>query len=327
MKNYSALVALIVLGVSAPVGLAEDWRSISDSVTGSLKPGTYGPTAGIVVDPKNGTVFMVVSDHGLWRSSDRGQTFARCDANTIGGRCETGWALQADPAGQRLACFMIYGESALTTDGGMTWTKFASSHFDFGAVDWDDSAKRLLALRHETGGVLTTSADGGKTWKDLGNNFSGCGVFDRNTFVATKAKEPGIFRSPDAGGTWKLVFPETPAAAVPVIYHGTGYWLTGNGLLASADKGATWTKLGAPVDATYGPYFETPQHFMVAGKSGFVETRDAGESWQIVAPRPAGFGTGRVGPNYCWDSHAAILYASTMGKPALQLQLASPRRK
>jgi photosystem II stability/assembly factor-like uncharacterized protein len=327
MKNYSALIALTVFRIGAQVSFAEEWRSISDSVMASLKPGTYGPTAGIVVDPKNGTVFMVVSDHGLWRSNDRGETFARCDGKTIGGRCETGWALQADPAGQRLACFMIYGDSAMTTDGGKTWTKFASSHFDFGAVDWDDTARQLLALRHETGGVLTSSADGGKTWTDLGKNFTGCGVFDHSTFVATKAKEPGIFRSTDGGNTWKLVFPETPAAAVPVIYQGKGYWPTGKGVLISADKGETWTMLGTPVDATYGPYFETAQHFVVAGKNGFFETRDAGANWQLLAPLPAGFGTGRVGPNYCWDSRAAILYASTMGKPALLLQLASPRSK
>ena len=93
-----------------------------------------------------------------------------------------------DPDGRRLFCFMIYGSSAMTLDGGKSWMKSKVSHLDFGWVDWDDTGKRVLALRHEAGGMLTTSDDGGATWKDLEKGFNGCGVFDRKTFVATKAK-------------------------------------------------------------------------------------------------------------------------------------------
>ena len=85
---------------------------------------------------------------------------------------------------------------------------FKTSHLDFGTVDWADTGKRLLAIRHESGGMLTTSEDGGATWMNLGKGFSGCGVFDHSTFfVATKEKERGIFRSADAGATWTLSIP------------------------------------------------------------------------------------------------------------------------
>ena len=188
-----------------------------------MKPGYAGPTAGVVVDPATGAVFMVVNDQGLWRSTDHGATFTRCDSGTIGGRCETGWALQADPAGKRLACFMIYGSSAMTTDGGETWTKFKATHFDCGSVDWADTGKRLLAIRHESGGLLTTSDDGGGTWKDLEKGFAGVGVFDHSTFIATKEKEPGIFRSTDAGASWTQISDAKPTALVPVIAGGVAY--------------------------------------------------------------------------------------------------------
>jgi len=148
--------AIIVIAVGG-IAHSADWVNISELVTSQVKPGYAGPTAGVVVDRSDGAVFMVVNDQGLWRSTDRGATFVRCDGNSIGGRCETGWALQADPAGKRLACFMIYGDSGMTRDGGATWTKFKTSHFDFGSVDWPDTAKRLLAMRHESGGMLTTS--------------------------------------------------------------------------------------------------------------------------------------------------------------------------
>ena len=314
MKTTLALLAFTITAV------AGEWTNISDPVTATVKPGYAGPTAGVVADRVSGDVFMVVNDQGLWRSSDHGATFARCDGGAIGGRCETGWALQADPAGKRLACFMIYGSSAMTTDGGATWTKWKTSHLDFGAVDWADTGKRLLALRHESGGMLTTSDDGGATWRDLEKGFSGCGVLDRATFVAMKEKEPGIFRSTDAGGTWAKVSDEKPSAAVPVVFDGVAYWPTGKGLLVSHDKGATWTAL-ASVDATHGPLFgKDAARFAVIGKSGISETLDGGKTWQPAAPLPAGFTTNRVGPNYAWDPVANIFYASTMMKPTFALR-------
>jgi photosystem II stability/assembly factor-like uncharacterized protein len=317
MKNLFAFT-LLALPLAASAG---EWVNISDPVTSQVKPGYAGPTAGVTVDRLSGEVFMVVNDQGLWKSSDHGKTFARVDDKAIGGRCETGWALQFDPKGRRLFCFMIYGGSAMTADGGKTWAKSKVSHLDFGAADWEDTGRRLLALRHESGGVLTTSEDGGATWKDLEKGFSGCGVFDRNTFVATKAKEKGIFRSSDAGATWTVVSTNTPAAAVPAVFQGVGYWATGKGILASKDKGATWAEQGSPVDASFGPYFgKGENHFVVVGRSGFRETKDGGATWQLAAVLPAGFGVGRVGPNFAWDPNANIFYASTMTQPTFKFE-------
>ncbi len=110
-----------------------------------------------------------------------------------------------------------------------------------------------------------------------------CGVFDRQTFVATKSKEKGIFRSTDGGATWK--------------------------------------DLGTPAEAVFGPYFgKDGKHFVVVGKGGFHETKDGGKTWRLAAPLPPGFTIGRVGPNYAWDPNADIFYASTMGKPAFKWQ-------
>ncbi len=311
---------LLLLAGGATV-LSADWVNISDSVTSQVKPGYAGPTAGVTVDPVSGNVYMVVNDQGLWRSQDHGATFARCDGKAIGGRCETGWGLQMAPGGKRLACFMIYGDSAATADGGQTWTKFKTSHLDFGSVDWSDTGKRYLAIRHESGGLLTTTEDGGAAWTDLQKGFAACVVLDHMTFVATKAKEPGIFRSVDAGVTWTQVSTETPTAGVPGIFNGVVYWPTGKNLLVSHDKGVTWTT-GAAVDATLGPYFAGADHFVVVGKSGFSETNDGGQTWRAAAPLPPGFNVNRVGACYTWDPKADIFYASAMTKPTFKFERA-----
>ena len=87
MKTLPALLASTLLCSAAFAG---EWVNISDTTTAPLKPGYGGPTAGVTVDRASGDVFFVVSDLGLWRSSDHGATFARCDEKNIGGRCETG---------------------------------------------------------------------------------------------------------------------------------------------------------------------------------------------------------------------------------------------
>jgi len=38
---------------------------------------------------------------GLWKSTDHGADIRRVDDKKIGGRCETGFALNFDPAGKR----------------------------------------------------------------------------------------------------------------------------------------------------------------------------------------------------------------------------------
>ena len=74
MKTFSTLIAFAFAFLTRAASAGE-WTNVSDSVLAQVKPGTYGPTAGVVVDRTSGDVFMVVSDQGLWRSSDHGRTF------------------------------------------------------------------------------------------------------------------------------------------------------------------------------------------------------------------------------------------------------------
>jgi photosystem II stability/assembly factor-like uncharacterized protein len=323
MRWLSLVSVSAALLLATSVALAQEkgkWVSISDGVTSQVKPGYPGKTAGVTVDPSNGDVFMVVPDQGMWKSTDRGATFARVDDKAIGGRCETGYALNFDPAGKRLMCFMIYGSSAVTTDGGKTWSKSKVSHLDVGAVDWEATGQSFLSFRHESGGMLTFSTDAGQNWKDLGKGFKETvGVFDAKTLMASKGT--GLLRSTDAGETWTQVHDTRPTGCVMSVKGGVGYWPTEKGLLVSKDKGATWAIQGKAVSANFGPFWgKEAKHMVVVGKGGIHETTDAGETWTVVAPLPPGIGVGLVGPNYAWDPVNNVFYSSAMGKETFRYE-------
>jgi photosystem II stability/assembly factor-like uncharacterized protein len=320
-----AAIGIVALASSSAAEDAESgkWVPISEGVTTQLvqdgkKIGYPGLTAGVAVDRTTGDLFMVVCDQGVWKSSNQGKTFARVDGEAIGGRCETGFALCPSPAGKGLAAFMVYGGCGLTRDGGQTWTKFKSSHFDCGAVDWDSGGKTLLAIRHESGGALACSTDEGQSWTDLGKGFkNGVGLFDAKTLLATKGE--GILRSDDGGENWKQVSDLRVIGGTMYVMRGLGYWSTEQGVAISADTGKTWALMGPDIKATHGPYFGVEQqHLIVGSPDGLFESKDAGESWEKVAPLPEGFAINKSGQsyaNFAWDPLHDVLYASSMGKP------------
>ncbi len=320
----SAALVLFALGADAlsqeaPPPAKQAWVPISHRVTSDVKPGFPGKTAGVTVDPASGDVLMVVPDQGIWKSTNRGQTFDRADGGKIGGRSETGFALDFDPAGRRLMCFMIYGSSAWTPDEGKAWMALKTSHLDFGTVDWGTSGKCVVALRHESGGQLCYSADAGQSWRNLDVGITAAGIFDKQTLIASKGK--GLLRSDDAGHAWTQVSEIEPAGRTMRVYKGVGYWTTDRGLLVSKDQGRNWAIQGQEVSAVFGPFWgPSAEHMVVVGKQGFHETHDSGRSWQVAAPLPPDFNVATVGPSYAWDPHADIFYASSSGKDTFKYE-------
>jgi photosystem II stability/assembly factor-like uncharacterized protein len=311
------------------------WVNLSDPIVQKLKAegkkfGFAGETAGVVVDPASGDVYMIVNGQGIWKSSDGGKTFARVDDGKVGGRCETSFALNADPAGKRIACFMLDGKCGWTADSGATWNAMADvgRNWDYAAVDWSgDDVKNIFAAHHEDGGQTLLSNDGGKTWSKIYkraefDKTGGLGIFDARTLVFTE-KGNGIQRSTDGGQTWTKVSDMEATGRVVRVLKGTAYWIAKDGILISKDQGATWTKQGTPVDATIGPMLDpkNDKHMAAAGIKGIFETADGGETWKQVGKLPPGFSMPRAGwfANVVWDPINDIFYASQMGKPMYKL--------
>jgi photosystem II stability/assembly factor-like uncharacterized protein len=312
------------------------WVSVSDTTlrqlaTDGKKTDWPGETAGVVVDPSTGDVYMIVAGQGVWKSVDRAKTFDRCDGGKVGGRCETAFSLNMDPAGKRLACFMLDGKCAWTGDGGRTWHSFTDvgRNWDFAAVDWSTTeVKSIFAGLHESGGQVMFSSDGGKTWDKLFKDpefdkSGGLGIFDEKTLVYTQ-KGKGIHRSTDAGRTWTKISDLEPIGRVVQVLNKTAYWLGKEGLLISNDNGASWKVQGKPVEASIGPMLDpkNEKHIVVAGVKGIFRTTDGGETWTKVATLPAGADIPKAGwySNVAWDPVHDIFYVSKMGKPTYRLE-------
>ena len=316
------------------------WVNLSDGIVKQLmsegkKTDWPGETAGVTVDPTSGDVYMIVTGQGIWKSTDGGQTFTRSDAGKIGGRCETAFALNVDPAGKRLACFMLDGKCAWSGDSGKTWSAFTDvgRNWDFAAVDWSTTdVKNIFAAKHESGGQVMYTNDGGKTWVKLledpeFDKTGGLGIFDEKTLVYTQ-KGKGIQRSTDAGKTWTKVAEVEPLGRVVRLHKGTAYWLVKDGLLVSKDQGLTWTKQGAAHDGTIGPMIDPKNEarMVVAGAKGIQRSHDGGQTWTAVATLPKGFDVPKAGwfSNVAWDPVHDTFYISKMGNPTFRLESAKP---
>ena len=338
------LICSLIGLLATTTALADDtpaaggWVNISDPVVKQLaaegkKQDWPYQTAGVACDALSGDVFVVLPGQGLWKSADRGATFARVDGGAVGGRCETSFSLNADPAGKRLACFMLDGKCAMTGDGGKTWQPFTDlgRNWDYAAVDWSgESVRNILGERHEVGGEVYLSNDGGKSWKLLFKDAAfdragGLGIFDASTLVRAWPGR-GIERSKDAGVTWTKVSDYQPNGRVMKVNRtGTAYWLGPAGLLASRDKGLTWRALGTSCPGSIGPLFDPAdeRHLAVAGADGIFETRDEGRTWTKVSALPDKFDVPKPGgwfTNVAWDPAADVFYASRMGFPTYRLE-------
>lgn len=328
--RHAFTVAVCMLASSAALAQSE-WVNISDALVAKLTadgktPAWPGQTAGVACDRTTGHVYLVVAGQGLFLSTDRGATFARCDDGTVSGRCETGYTINCDTAGKRLACFMLDGKCGMSLDAGKTWQglKDVGRNWDCAAVDWSiDKPQTIFAMLHESGGQTMLSTDGGQSWEKAEKDpkIAGVGVVDAQSLLRTKGD--GIERSTDTGKTWTKVSDLTPVGRLAVVFGKTVYWLGKDGLLVSKDAGANWQRQGGEVAAAWGPYFgKDERQIIVLGKQGIFETTDAGDTWQKVGTLPAkGFETNNPGwfVNFAWDPQADVFYISRMGHPAFRL--------
>ena len=328
-NHRPAALALLAAALSlAPApARAADWEATTTELLRTEKPG-YGGLCGVLVDHRTGDVYVDVSDRGVYRSADQGKTWQRL-GEELKGRTEWPGCLQLDPTGKtrRLAVALVYGSPvAVAAEPGAKWQVMdgKAAHVDWCALDWaDPEATFVLALKHESGGLLIASRDGGKTFEEVGKGHGPAWVFDDKTAVVAEMKtkdraRPGLLRTTDGGRTF------TPCGAystqaLPKWHDGVLYWLVDGALLATGDKGETWKEVAPIADGRYGPIFgrDAGQMFVLT-RDGIAETRD-GAGWSKALPLPKDL---RGGGPLTWieyDPKHDVLYAMKMGSELFKL--------
>jgi hypothetical protein len=176
VRPRTPLFALATLLLLPALNARADWVPTTMELLMSEKTG-YGGLCGVVVDHATGTIYIDLSDRGLYRSTDQGKSWQPTAEKSLKGRTEWPGCLMLDPTanGKRLVCAFVYGAPiGVSADQGKTWDfmNVRSSHIDWCAVDWSSAdLKFILALKHESGDLLIVSRDGGKSFADVGKGF------------------------------------------------------------------------------------------------------------------------------------------------------------
>lgn len=334
MVKYLFLLGLIM---TTALSQAADptWKPVATELLKQEKTG-FGGLCGIVIDPKSGQLWANLSDRGMYHSADQGATWNRVSETQPNGRTETPGCLMLDPTGRsdRLVTALVYGAPiSVSDDSGATWkSKHADSqHTDWCAVDWFDPEQRfMLALKHEAGGLLLLSRDGGQSFQEIGKGYGTGWVFDNQTAVVAEAKtnerqNPRLMRTVDGGKTFRDCGKFSPvgtgsAQALPRWHDGVLYWLTDSGLIKSCDTGELWQTISEIKDARFGPIFgRTAKHMFVLTKSGPVESTDSGVTWSASIAPPADM-NGIGGLSWLqYDPQLDTLYLMKMGSDLYRL--------
>jgi photosystem II stability/assembly factor-like uncharacterized protein len=326
------LLALAPLACLCTTGAAQqpepDWQPMAAELLKAEKPG-YGGLCGIVVDHASGTLYLNLSDKGMYRSTDQGKSFERMTTRALKGRTEWPGCLQIGPTGKSktMLVALVYGAPiSLSDDGGATWKPMSpkSSHVDWAAIDWNDR-KFVLALKHESGDLLIASDDGGKNFRDVGKGYGPAWVFDHQTAVVAGAKtkdqpKPGLLRTTDGGKTFQPCG-DYFTKALPRWRDGKLYWVVEGALIASTDKGASWQKLGALKDGRFGPVFgKDARHLFVLTGAGIVESKDGGATWGAPIPVPKAMKGINSLTWFDYDPTHDVLYVMKMASDLYRLQ-------
>ncbi len=302
MKPSLALPTLAALA-SLTFSHAAEWQPVLTDLLKSEKTG-YGGLCGIVVDHTSGDVFVNLSDLGMYRSSDEGKSWKPATKEPLKGRTESPGCWSINPTGRdkTMVTALVYGAPiAVSTDDAFTFRTLdaRSEHIDWCAVDWTDPAMNfILALKHEQGGLLIASNDGGKSFRDVGPGYISGWVFDEKTAVVAKETADGVqlVRSTDGGKTFAPCGNFAPvgsgsAGTLPKWKDGKLYWLTRSGLISTADKGETWEKIAEAEGGLSGPIFgKSSRHYFLLTQKGILETTDAGASFSEPIPAPEALG-------------------------------------
>ncbi|MEK6688368.1 MAG: glycosyl hydrolase, partial [Gemmatimonadota bacterium] len=307
------------------------WHNITD---GQLKTGSVGTITVAPSDPN--VIYIGMGEHavrgvttsagdGVYRSTDAGKTWTHLGLE----KTQVISSIQVHPGNPDLAYVAAQGNTHgpnpergiyRTRDGGESWTLIHSVSDSAGASDlsMDPHNPRILYAgfwQHvrlpwqvRSGGAgsgLWKSTDGGDSWQQLdkglpkvmGKTAIAVSPVDGNTVWAMiEAEDGGLFRSDDAGATWRLTTANRLIRARAWYYievmpdtrdRETVYVLNAP-LTRSIDGGKTFGSLRIPHGDTHGLWInpDDSRLMILADDGGATITGNAGQTWSSQENQP-----------------------------------------
>jgi len=268
--------------------------------------------------------------NGMYKSSDAGKTWTHIgldNTRQIG-------RILVDPQNPDIVFVAALGHAYganpdrgvyRSTDGGATWQKVLYKNENVGAIDlaFDPKNSRTIYATlwntrrppwsiyppsYGPGSGIFKSTDGGDHWEQLTNGLPtdrvgriGIAVAPTNSnlvYAIVDAKEGGIYRSDDAGASWRKMSEEKRIwgrgwyfcnIVVDPKNQETVY-VSNTSVYRSTDGGKTWTAVkGAPGGDDYHQlwiYPDDPKRMIVASDQGTVVSEDGAVTWSSWYNQP-----------------------------------------
>ena len=211
----------------------------------------------------------------------------------------------------------------MTTDGGRTWAKTLYVDAEHGIADLEiDPANpnvlyagvwafRRTPWTHRSGsekGGVFKSVDGGRTWKKLTEGLPkligrvGVKVAPSNpsvVYAITEAKEGTMYRSDNAGETWRMLSKQENIVSRGFYYtqlrvdpqNENRVYAVASTLFVSIDGGRTYRAIAPRVHIDYHALWidpTNPRRMWSGEDGGMAVTQDQGETWEVVNNLPLG---------------------------------------
>jgi photosystem II stability/assembly factor-like uncharacterized protein len=310
------------------------WTPVFDAEpVGSIGAIAVAPSNGNVVYVGTGEADMrsqISFGNGMYKSTDAGKTWMHIGLDNTR---QIGRVI-VDPQNPDVvfvaALGHVYGANPdrgvfRSTDGGTSWQKVLYKGDSVGAIDLafdPQNSRTIYAALWNTrrppwsiyppsygpGGGIFKSTDGGDTWQPLTNGLPaervgriGIAVAPTNAklvYAIVDAKEGGLYRSDDAGASWKKMSDEQRiwgrgwyfCNVVVDPKDAETIYVSNTSVYRSKDGGKTWTAVkGAPGGDDYHQlwiYPDDPKRMILASDQGTVVTEDGAATWSSWYNQP-----------------------------------------
>jgi photosystem II stability/assembly factor-like uncharacterized protein len=309
------------------------WRNISDAY---FQSGSVGALAISDADPN--VIYAGMGEHtvrgvmtsagdGVYKSTDGGRSWEHLGLV----RSEHIADIRIHPTNPDMVYVAVqgslYGPSKdrgvyRSSDGGKTWQQILSINNTTGASDlcmdptnprilyagmWDHQRAPWEIRSGGPGSGLYKSTDGGNSWNKLNNGLpeimgkTAIKVAPANPdrlYAVIEAESGGVYRSDDAGATWKMA--SQNRATIARAWYFTELvvdplnqdviFVLNDPLLKSTDGGQTFTNIPTPHADQHALWINptNPQQMILGDDGGATITFNGGKTWSSQSNQPTG---------------------------------------